>query len=596
MSGRMPMNLKRSPRKNGRVYLSIVHPYRDGKRVRTKTIMSLGYLDELEKDYDDPIAHFEKVKDELEEQRLSLESPVNITLYPMQRIKKGEALRRNLGFAALSCIYHELKIDRFLNARQTKRSLEYSLSSVMKLLVFARVLFPASKKATWEGKEGYFERFDFSLNDTYRSLPVFAHYKDQLVRHLHEQVKGNYGRTDELAYYDVTNFHFEIDRNDPDVIDEVSGKVITEGLRKKGVAKNHTPDPLVSMGLLMDTNALPITYSINPGNTNDCVTLIPVLSEVKKDFSLRRIVVVADKAMNTADNIAALLAKGDGYVFSKSIRNATEDLQGWALSDEGHSALGEGFSVKGRIASRKIHITVEEADKKTGKRKRTRATEITERQVCVYSEKYGRRAKASRQPALEKARSIIAHPARLDAMLDRSAARYINGIIYDPDTGEALKGRRILRFDEARLQEEERFDGYYVISTSEMHRSDAEILDMYKGLWRIEQSFRIAKQDLESRPSYVSSPEGIEAHFLTCFVALLIMRILEMKTAHRYSTAALIEAMRKASGTHVGENWYRFDYRSDVLDDLGAAVGIDFTRLNLKTGDVRKMVAATKKR
>jgi len=590
------MNLKRSPRKNGRVYLSIVHPYRDGKRVRTKTIMSLGYLDELEKTYDDPIAHFEKIKDELEEARCLKESPVSITFYPMQKIKKGETLRKNLGFAALSAVYHELSIDRFYNARQTKRALEYSLSSVMKLLVFSRVLHPASKKATWKKKEGYFERFDFSLNDTYRSLPIFAHYKDQLVKYLHEQVKLNYGRADELAYYDVTNFHFEINSNDCDTIDEKSGKILSEGLRKKGVAKNHVPDPLVSMGLLMDTNALPITYSINPGNTNDCVTLIPVLSEVKKDFAIKRIVVVADKTMNTSDNIAALLAKGDGYVFSKSIRNATEELQSWALSKEDYSTLGEGFSVKGRIATRKIQITVEEGDKKTGKKKKIKTQEITERQVCVYSEKYDRRAKASRQPAIEKAKGLIAHPAKLDAMLDRSAARYISGIIYDPDTGEVLEGKRVLSFDEARLVEEERFDGYYVISTSEMHRSDKEILDMYKGLWKIEQSFRVTKSDLEARPSYVSSPEGIEAHFLTCFVALLIVRILEMKTGHKYSAASLIDAMRRASGTHIGENWYRFDYRDDVLDDLGIATGIDFTRLNLKTGDIKRMVAATKKR
>jgi transposase len=597
LSERLPaMNLKKSKRKDGRTYLSIVHPYRDGRRVRTKTIRSLGYLDELEKEYADPIAHFEKVKDELEEQRRASDSPVTITIHPLQKIKAGEVLRKNLGFAALSRIYHDLSIDAFLNARQTKRRLDFSLSSVMKLLVVGRVLDPASKKATWEGRKGYFERFDFSLNDTYRSLPLFAHYKKQLVKHLHEQVKELYGRTDELAYYDVTNFHSEIDANDPDIIDEKTGEMITEGLRKKGVAKNHVPDPLISMGLLMDTNALPITYSINPGNTNDCVTLIPVLDEVKKDFGIKRIVVVADKAMNTSDNIAALLAKKDGYVFSKSIRNATDELQSWALSDVDYSAIGDGFSVKGRIATRKIKVTVEEADKKKGIKKKTKTEEITERQVCVYSEKYDRRAKAARAFAIEKAHSLIATPAKLEAMFDKSAARYVSGIIYDEKTGEILEGKRVFSFNEERLKEEERFDGYYVISTSEVHKKDTEILDMYKGLWKIEQSFRITKTDLESRPFYVSSPEGIEGHFLTCFIALLIMRILEMKTDRKYSTAALINAMKKASGTHTGENWYRFDYRDDALDDLGVVTDIDFTRLNLKTGDIKKIVAATKKR
>lgn len=576
------MYLHKSKRKDGRIYLSIVHGYRDQGKHRTKTIRSLGYLDELEKQYDDPVSHFEKVKDELDQERQASENPVQITLHPKQKIKSGEALRKNFGFCALSAIYHELGIDSFLENRQTKRRLEYSLNSVMKLLVFGRVVKPASKLATWEDKESYFDRFDFSLDDTYRALPIFAGYRDQLTLHLHNKVKANYGRKDELAYYDVTNYYFEIDEADD--------------LRKKGVSKEHRPDPIVSMGLLMDSNSLPITYKLSPGNTNDCETLIPVLTEVKKSFSMKRIVVVGDKAMNCSDNICALVAREDGYVFSKSVRGGSEELKEWACDGRGYKQVGEDAYVKSRIEVRTLAVTVEAADKKAGKKKKTKRVKVTEKQVCVYSGKYDRRAKAKRQPAIDKAKALIGKPSKLDSMLDKSAARYIEGVSYDQETGEVIEATaRVLGLNETRIAEEERLDGYYVISTSEVDKSDSEILDVYKGLWKIEESFKVTKADLGARPVYLSNRDCIEAHFLICFISLLIVRILEMKTSNRHPAPTLINSIRKACGTHIGENWYRFDFYDDALDDIGKALDIDFTKLNLRTGDIRKIVASSKK-
>jgi transposase len=588
------MNLKKSKRKDGRIYLSIDYNYRENGTVHTKTVRSLGYLDELEKIYDDPIAHFTAVKDDMEAERQRQDGPATVTIHPKERIKAGESLRKNLGFAALSAIYHELGIDAFLANRQTKRKLGYSLNSVMKLLVYSRILSPASKLSTWRNKDAYFERFDFTDDDVYRSLPVFAHYKDQLLKHLHEKVCGLYGRKDELCYYDVTNYYFEIDRCDADTVGDGTGD-IEYGMRKKGVSKEHRPDPIVQMGLLMDDNALPITYKLHPGNTNDCITLIPSLKDVKRKFGIGRLVVVADKAMNSSDNIAALLGKGDGYVFSKSIRGATDELQRWALSCDGFKEVDTGTRMKSRIATRKINVTMKDGDKAKGTKARKKAIEITEKQVCVYSALYDARAKAARQDAIEKARQIVAHPGRLEYMLEGSAARYIDGVTYDKDTGEVIDTAKTLRFNEEKLKAEERFDGYYVISTSEVSRSDSEIRHMYKGLWRIEQSFKITKSELVSRPVFVHNAESIEAHFLTCFIALLIMRILEMKTNGLYTTKAMIDAMASYSGTHIGENWYRFDYRSSILDDIGKATSIDFSLLNRRTGDIRKLVGASKR-
>jgi len=307
---------------------------------------------------------------------------------------------------------------------------------------------------------------------------------------------------------------------------------------------------------------------------------------------------VADKGINTSDNIAALVAKGDGYVFSKSVRGATGEMKGWVMDGSGYKAFdggGDGaFMIKSRIAVREINVTVKEADKAKGVKKRTKKEKVTERQVAFWSEKYDRRAKAERAEAVAKARAMAASPSKLKSMLEHTAAKYIKGLKVD-ENGEIIECADVLLFDEERLAAEEALDGYYVISTSEAERADREILDIYRGLWRIEDTFRVTKSDLEARPVYVWTREHIEAHFLICFIALLIIRILQMKTGWKHSAARISDTLAAASGTHEGDNWWLFDHRDDVIDDIGAALGIDFSRERLTAGAARSLVAKTKK-
>jgi transposase len=357
------------------------------------------------------------------------------------------------------------------------------------------------------------------------------------------------------------------------------------------------------MGLLMDRSGLPVAYDLFAGNTVDCETLIPVLSRIKgadtsSGFGFSRIVCVADKGLNTSDNAVALLAKGDGYVFSKSVRGADETTRAWVLTDAGYRSYGTGedgtFLIKERIEQRTLKVTVQAADKVKGLRKKTKNVKITEKQVAFWSEKYDRRAKAERADAVARAREMAAKPSKLKAMLERTAAKYLIGITVDDD-GVITERAEVLLFDEERLAAEEELDGYYVISSSETDRTSEDIIDMYRGLWRIEETFKVTKSDLEARPVYVSRRDHIEAHFMVCFMALLIMRILQLKSGWKHSAKAIASTLAKASATHEGDNWWLFDHRDDVLDDIGTVTGIDFTRKRLTTGQVRSLVGGTKK-
>ena len=572
------MYLKKTPNKKGRIFLSIIDSYYDKKtkNAKHKTIESIGYLDELEKIYDDPIAHFQKRVEQLKEEKKAKQSPINFTFYDSDRLCVGDDFRKNFGYAALSKVYHELEIDKFLINRQRHTKESYDANTIMKMLVYSRILAPASKKASYEHRERFFEKTDYSLDDVYRCLSFFDKHKETLQVWMNERIKENYGRDTSLIYYDVTNYYFETDEQ-------------TDFLRK-GVGKEHRPNPIVQMGLFMDNNAIPITYELFAGNTNDCLTYRPNFGRIKKQFDLGRVITVADKGMTTGDNIWYTIntPTKDGYVFSMSIRGADKSMKEYVLNEDGYEWLGKEYKRKSRKYPRTIHVTTT-SGKKMDK-------QVDEKQVVFWSEKYAKRAKAERESALAKARDLAAHPGNYTRATSYGAAKYVKKIEYDKDTGEILTASSVLDINEDLIREEETLDGYYVLLTSEMEEADDKIIDMYRGLWRIEESFKITKSELEARPVYVWTREHIEAHFLTCFVALTISRILEMKLEHRYSTGRIIESLSKSECSLLQQNYYIFDYYDDVLKDIGKVTGIDFSKRIRTLGEIKQELAETKKK
>ena len=443
----------------------------------------------------------------------------------------------------------------------------------MKLLIYSRILFPASKKRTYDGRERFFENTDFSLDDVYRCLSQVVTFKDKLQKHLHRQMKDKYDRSTELVFYDVTNYYFEIDKQDE--------------MRRKGVSKEHRPDPIVQMGLLMDTKGIPIMYDLFPGNTNDCETLLPILDRVKREYDISRTIVVADKGINTADNIAYSLAKGDGYVYSQTVRGANKELKSYVLDPAGYSESGNGSRIKSRLYPREIAVS-----NIRGGRTKVR---IDEKQVIFYSPDYDRRAKQDRELAILKAKDLVKHPFKYNRAISYGAAKYVKNLVFDRKTGEIVttKGQPI--FDQAKLREEEKFDGYYAIVTSEWRKSDDDIIEIYRGLWRIEEAFKVTKSDLESRPVYLSREDHIQAHFLICFVALVLVRLLAHVLGNKHSVPKIIDSLSQASCSFLEENWYVFDYADEVIRTIAETLDIDLRRKYLRYGEIKKMLAATKK-
>lgn len=568
------MYLKKTRQKNGRIYLSIVDGFHDKERghARTVTVEKVGYLDELEKEYEDPIAFFNERVQKLKQEKAERTAPVSIDFFHNERLNTEGGLRKNFGYAVLSQIYHELQIDKFLVNKQRGSKIRFNCNDIMKLLVYARLLHPASKKKTFENRSLFFEKQPNSLEHVYRALTFFHKHASALQVWMNDRIKQQYGRDTQLVYYDVTNYYFETD-----TIDE---------LRKKGISKEHRPNPIVQMGLFMDNMGIPITYELFPGNTNDCLTLRPGLSRIQKEYELGKIVVVADKGLTTGDNIHYTLSGKHGYVFSLSVRGADQTFKKYVMDEEGYEWFGKEYKRKSRLYPRTITVT-----SRNGKKIKK---VVDEKQVIFYSEKYAKKAKADRAKVIAKAMDIIQSPGKYSRTSSYGAAGYVKNITFDKETGEILSPQNLLTLDTEKLQAEEALDGYYAIVTSEYEETDDRIIEIYRGLWRIEESFRITKSDLEARPVYVSREDRIQSHFLTCFIALTMARIIEHKLDHKYSIGRILESLAKAECTHLKQNYYLFDYFDEVLGDLGSVFQIDFSKRIRTLGEIKKNLAATK--
>jgi transposase len=577
------LNLKQSPRKNGRVYLSIEKGYRDkatGKS-RAKTIQSLGYLDVLEKEYDDPITHFKEVARRMTEEE-NAKKKLTLSINMDEQLEPNTDDRKNFGYAAILKIYHELGLDNFFKNKARNEPFKFNTNSIMILLVVSRLLSPGSKKKAFEEKGRYFERFNFLLVDVYRALSHYAKIAKDFQRHLHEQIAAKYGRNMKTIYYDVTNFYFEIDEADE--------------FRKYGRSKEHRHDPVVQMGLAMDADGIPLHYKLFPGNKLDKETFRSVIGEVRRNYDTGRIVVVADMGIITGDNIYYLTGdkNRNGYVFSFSVRGGTEAFKDYVLDDEGYvgadgKPAGEDaeFKIKSRRIAREINVTM-----KSGK---TVKKTVHEKQVVFWGKKYADKARAERQEVVKKAHDLAANPQKYTKATSYGAAKYVKNLKFDEKTGEVLAVKEHPVFDAAKVAEEEKYDGYYAIVTSEREMPDGEIIDTYRGLWEIEETFRITKGTLEARPVYVSRQDRIDAHFLTCFISLVIMRLIQKKTERRYSAERIIECLNKIACSNEQDNLYLFDYRSEISDAIGDALGIDFTRKRLRLGDIKNILANSKK-
>ena len=594
------------------ILLTFTVGYRENGKVKHKNIETIGYLEDLKKQYDDPISHFKQIA----KQHSNNEINELIIKNLKSKTIHDDSPSKNLGYVILKKVYNELDIPTILKKKQSSLNIQYSLEGIMELLVFSRILYPASKNETYNNKDIFFEKFDFSLKDLYRSLDHFETLKDDIFKSIWNSTKVSYNRDTSVTYYDTTNYYFEISYNDEDLIDE-NGNILEKGTRKKGPSKEHRKTPIIGMGLLIDKNGIPLSYDLFPGNESEKLMMRPTLKKSKAKFGIDRTIIVADRGQNTSDNTVLIAGKNDdehtnhdGYVYGQSIVGADKEFKTWALDQSGFTndyiydddgnivtykeAIKDEngnilryenkpviFKHKSRVYAKKVQI------KKDNQRKVN--YQIYQKQMVYYSKKYADRQKHERDLAIKKAEDLIKNPGKYTQATSYGCTKYINNIRFDEETGE-ISNVLELSLKSDKIKEEEKFDGYYSIVTSEKNLTDKEIRDIYKGLWKIEESFKITKSDLETRPIYVWTKEHIEAHFLTCFISLVILRLIEYKTNRKYSTSSIINSLKKYTSNNLEHDIYLQNFTNDIIKDLSNIYNIDLSRKYLSLSEIKKIL------
>lgn len=580
--------------------------YYENGRTKQKCIESLGRLDELQKRFDDPVSHFKKVAEEKNaEQNTSRKTSVPIDL--SSTMSTSEDNLRNVGYAVLKDLYKQLELDKFWKLVLRKTSIQYDLEAVFRLLVFSRILYPGSKRDTFLNKSAYFEDMDgFSLKDTYKALDVFDQYDEQLQKWIYSHSSKICERDMSVSYFDCTNYYFDIGRSDMDTFDDDGRPVDGKGkpaeikYRKRGPEKNHRPDPIVEMGLLMDKDGIPLAFDLFPGNESEKVHMRPVINRVKSQFGSGRVIFVADRGLNTSDNIYFLNGDNkadhnprDGYVYGQSVRGADAEFKAWVLKgdyktekltdDDGREVT---FTHKSRIHPKTIQVNTTVPGQK---KKRKKPVSIDQKQMAYYSEKYAKKQKHDRDIMVARAKDLIKHPKKYDKITAAGSGAYVQNIAFDKSTGEIIEGRELV-LDEAKIAEEEKYDGYYSIVTSELKMSDHEMRETYRGLARIEETFKISKTEFESRPVFVWTNEHIEGHFATCFTALVLIRLLQSKLGSRYPIGKTIESLRKYNCTQIGTTLYQFVYYDEILEECGKIFHLELNNRYRTREQIRRLL------
>lgn len=421
----------------------------------------------------------------------------------------------------LERILEELGLNTFFSSYKGFTKIEYDIYGFAKLLIFGRLLNPASKSATIRQNENYLEPVlgPHNPDNVFDTLDFIAENKDKIIRRLNTNLVKKAHRSPEIIYYDVTNFYFEIESPDEELLDQ-EGNLIEKGLRKMGVCKEERKLPIVQMGLFMDDEGIPIAIETFPGNTLDHLTLRKSLEKNIDGLDFSRFILIADRGICNYQNLLHILDAGNGYIVSKSLLKSTKEERNWAYDDEGYLSVSEDFKYKSRIV------------KKSVKDENGNVRTITEKAVVYWSRKFQEGAEQENRKFLDFLKKLQEHPEnfRITAIQAKSLRKFFKREYVNEKTGEILdssKIRALIDFD--KVAEYRKSLGYYQIVTSELTMDAREVIEKYHGLTQIEDQFRVMKGDLETRPLFVRTPEHITAHLLICLIALIMMRIIQKR-------------------------------------------------------------------
>lgn len=563
---------------NGKRYIRVVESIRveiDGKRVtRKKIIKNIG-----------PVSRFTDGNPEYEE-RLKASflagKPLIADLLPyVSKSQPLETYSFQISEGSDACIGHpklfshillerileELDVIKVMHSYKGFSKIQFDLLGYFRLLVYGRLLDPASKLSTVSQNDMYYEPMvdDAYKYHIYDTLDFVYEHKKQLFNRMNAVISKKFKRNTDIIYYDVTNFYFEIDDADEDIADE-QGTVIEKGLRKEGVSKENRRQPIVQMGLFLDDSGIPISYEIFPGNTLDHLTVRTSLKNTVDNMEFQRFIFVGDRGMCTYANLLHILSQGNGYIVSKSIAKSKASEKAWIYEDADYICESENFKYKSRIVTRTE--TDENGKKHT----------ITEKVVAYWDKYFYDRQVKENKSFLEFLDKLIESPNsfRITASQSKSVRKFLKKECLNMESGELLKSSKLRSMiDMDKVCDYRKQMGYYQIISSELQMSEKEIIEKYHGLSRIEDQFRVLKGDMSSRPMFVSTKEHIDAHLAICTIALIVMRILQNKItesgltetkSHEWSYGLSAERVKRALNSWTVEMLPDDLYRFNNLD------------------------------
>ena len=547
----------------------IIQSYRDENGKNTsKIIEKLGNEQEVIKkaNGEDPIVwakkYIEKKNKEAKENKATYYEKLveGITLDDKQKIF-------NIGYLFLKNIYYKLGLNDICKDISNRYRIKYDLNAILSNLIYTRIIEPSSKLSSFEASKKFLEQPNYELHDIYRALEIISKETDFIEAEVYKNSLNVVNRNTEILYYDCTNYFFEIEQ--------------AEGLKQYGLSKENRPNPIVQMGLFMDGNGFPLAFNINSGNTNEQTTLKPLEKQIMKDFEVSKFVVCTDAGLASTDNRKFNTVQERSYIVTQSLKKIKRHLKEWALSPEGWHTLN---------SDKKINLNDIDQEKNYEeiyyKERWINEDGLEQRLIISYSPKYAAYQKSIRDRQIERAQNLINSPSKLSKKRQDDPKRFITASSITNDGEIAIK--RVLSLNTSAIEKEAQYDGFYAVCTT-LEDDISEIIKVNKRRWEIEESFRILKTDFKARPVYLKRDDRIKAHFTTCFLSLLIYRILENKLENKYSTKNIINTLQEMNSLKITGCGYKQIYQNtDITRDLSKSFNIDINQDFISLKNMKK--------
>lgn len=589
--------------------------FRNGKKTTTKNIKRLGKHSELLLITDDPLEYAKNEVKKMNEEYRSGRSEFIVTMDFNERIPSTDSpcsnsTSLNIGYLYLKDIYAKLKLSDFFKSVSSDRKITYDCNKICQFLTYARILDPASKYGTYDKLDTYYEKPQVEYQHMIRFLDILDRNSDKYLKHLFDNSENIVKRDTSVMYYDCTNYFFETEKPDEEIVDEVTGEIIL-GLRQFGISKENKTSPIVEMGLIMDSRGIPISMCIHPGNTNEQLTAVPLEKEVIKMTGNKKFIYCADAGLGSYNIRKFNDMGGRAYIVTQSVKKLGQEIKDIVFNDSNYRLLSNddaitlkemrtfdkkdanNLSLYNDFAYKVIPANTamdtglyEEKVYKNGRTKKVKAKGTLHQYIIVtFSRKMMEYQRTIRERQLERAKKLL----RLkDPEKIKKGPNDIRRFLKNTSSDTA---NYVLDMD--KIHEEEKYDGFYAVATN-LDDSAKDILAVAQNRYKIEDCFRIMKTNFDARPVFLRKPERIRAHFLICYTALLIYRLMECKlddNLTHVTTSNLIKTLRNMNVVNMDDMYYKSIYSgSQALDALEKCFELQLNRKYYKPSDLNKIV------